>query len=275
MTARVQETLIAATIASVDVHTNATISESPIATPLHTEGGPFLGSRLLPDIWTSPASPLVISEARRLTADPVASRRTQSPSQKCVASRRLPSPPQEGVASRWSRSPTQRRVTSRRSPSPTKGRVASRRSPSPAQRRVASRRSPSPTQRLVASRRSPSPTQRRVASKGSPPPKRMGLASVAGPSSSRRPLYRDFRSPRRSSRDFLSPQRGSPSSKRRRYEARDSVSPQQLHSSRASSQEPSQELYRSLLAGSSHHDSRRYLRFVEKELTSSESSASG
>ena len=75
------------------------------------------------------------------------------------------------------------------------------------------------------------PTQRHVASKGSPPPKRMGLAPVAGPSFSRRPLYRDFRSPRRSSRDFLSPQRGSPSSKRRRNEARDSVSPQQLHSS--------------------------------------------
>ena len=72
MTARVQETLIAVTIASVEVHTNATISESPIETPLHTKGGPVLGSRLLPDIWTSPASPLVISEARRLTADPVA-----------------------------------------------------------------------------------------------------------------------------------------------------------------------------------------------------------
>ena len=53
------------------------------------------------------------------------------------------------------------------------------------------------------------------------------------------------------------------------------VSPQQLHSSRALSQEPSQGLYRSLFAGSSHHDSRRYLRFVEKELTSSQSSASG
>ena len=48
MTARVQETLIAVTIASVAIHTNATISESLIATPLHTEGG----------IWTSPASPL-------------------------------------------------------------------------------------------------------------------------------------------------------------------------------------------------------------------------
>ena len=106
------------------------------------------------------------------------------------------------------------------------------------------------------------------------PAKRMGLASVAGPSSSWRPLYGDLRPPRRSSRDFLSPQRGSPSSRRRCYEARDSVSPQQLHSSRASSQEPSQGLYRSLLAGSSHHDS-RYLCFVEKELTSSESSASG
>ena len=43
-----------------------------MATSLHTEGGPFLGSRLLPDIWTSPTSPLVISEASRLTANPVA-----------------------------------------------------------------------------------------------------------------------------------------------------------------------------------------------------------
>ena len=251
MTARVQETLIAVTIASVDVHTNATISESPIATPLHTEGGPILGSRLLPGIWTSPASPLVILEARRLTADPVA----------YAEARRLTAHP---VAFSEVRRITAVAVASRQSPSPTQRRVASRRSPSPTQRRVASLRSPSPTQRLVASRQSPSPTQRRVASKGSPPPKRMGLASVAGPSSSRRPLYRDFRSPRRSSRDFLSPQRGSPSSIRRRYEARDSVSPQQLHSSRASSQEPSQELYRSLHTGSSHHDSRRYLRFVEK-----------
>ena len=252
----------------MDVHTNATISESPIATPLHTEGGPFLGSRLPPDIWTSPASPLVISEARRLTADPVAYAETSRLTAHPVAFSEvrlitaLPSPPQEGVASR-------------QSPSPTRRRVASRRSPLPAQRRVASRQSTSPTQRLVVSRWSPSPTQRRVSSRGSPPAKRMGLASVAGPSSSRRPLYGDLSPPRRSSRDFLSPQRGSPLSRRRCYEARDSVSPQQLHSSRASSQEPSQGLYRSLLAGSSHHDSRRYLRFVEKELTSSESSASG
>ena len=77
---------------------NATISESPIATPLHTEGGPFLGSRLLPGIWTSPASPLVISEARRLTAHPVAFSEVRFITA-------LPSPPQEGVASRRSRSP--------------------------------------------------------------------------------------------------------------------------------------------------------------------------
>ena len=70
----------------------------------------------------------------------------------------------------------------------------------------------------------------------------MGFAPDAGPSSSRRPLSRDSRSPRpRSSRDSLSPKRGSPSPKRRRYESRDSVSPQQHHSSRASSREPSQE----------------------------------
>ena len=49
---------------------------------------------------------------------------------------------------------------------------------------------------------------------------------------------------------------------------RDSVSPQQLHSSWASSQDPYQGLFRSLLAGSFHHDSRPYLRFVEKELSS-------
>ena len=73
----------------------------------------------------------------------------------------------------------------------------------------------------------------------------------------------------------LSPQRDSRSSRRRCYEARDSVSPQQLHSSWASSQDPYQGLFRSLLAGSFHHDSRHYLHFVEKELTSSESSALG
>ena len=127
------------------------------------------------------------------------------------------------------------------SDAPYQRRSTSRRSPSPPQERFASRRSPSPTQRRFASRRSPLPTQRRFASKGSPPPKRMGFAPDTGPSSSRRPLSRDSRSPRRSSRDSLSPKRGSPSPKRRRYEARDSVSPQQLHSSRASSREPSQE----------------------------------
>ena len=74
---------------------------------------------------------------------------------------------------------------------------------------------------------------------------------------------------------YFSSQRDSHSSRRRCYEARDSVSPQQLHSSWASSQDPYPGLFRSLLAGSFHHDSRHYLRFVEKELTSSESSASG
>ena len=178
--------LIAVTIASVSVHTNATISESPIATPLHTEGSPFLGSRLLPDIWTSPASPLVISEARRLRRG-VSPHGAPSRLLRSASITALPSPPQEGVASQW-------RVASRRSPSPTRRRVASRRSPSPAQRRVASRRSPSPTQRLVVSWWSPSPTQRRVSSRGSPPAKRMGLASVAGPSSSRKPPLWGFAS---------------------------------------------------------------------------------
>ena len=56
---------------------------------------------------------------------------------------------------------------------------------------------------------------------------------------------------------------------------RETVSPQLLHSSWASSQDPYQGLFRGLLAGSFHHDSRHYLRFVEKELTGSESSASG
>ena len=116
---------------------------------------------------------------------------------------------------------------------------------------------------------------RHVSSRGSPPAKRMGLASVAGPSSFGEPLYGDLRPTRRSCRELFSPQRDSHSSRRRCYEARDSVSPQQLHSSWALSQDPYQGLFRSLLAGSSHHDSRRYLRFVEKELTSSESYASG
>ena len=150
-------------------------------------------------------------------------------------------PFQRRSTSRRSSSPTKRRVASRRTPSPAQRRVASRRTPSPAQRRVASRRTPSPVQRRVASRRTPSPTQRRVASKGPPPPKRVAGDPGAGPSSARRPLSRDSRSPKRSSRESLSPKRGSPSPKRQRYEARDSVSPPPLHSSRASSREPSQE----------------------------------
>ena len=85
-------------------------------------------------------------------------------------------------------------------------------------------------------------TEVTFASKGSPSPKRMGFAPDTGPGSSRRPLSRDSRSPRpRSSRDSPSPKRGPPSPTRRRYESRDSVSPQQRHSSRASSREPSQE----------------------------------
>ena len=168
-------------------------------------------------------------------------RRTKSPTKRRVASRRTPSPAQRRVASRRTPSPAQRRVASWRTPSPAQRRVDSRRTPSPVQRRVASRRTPSPTQRRVASRLTPSPTQRRVASKGSPPPKRVAGDPGAGPSSARRPLSRDSRSPKRSSRESLSPKRGSPSPKRQRYEARDSVSPPPLHSSRASSREPSQE----------------------------------
>ena len=136
-------------------------------------------------------------------------------------------------------SPHQKRFASQRSPSPSRKRFASRGSPSPKRMRFAS---DAQFQERFASRRSPSPSQKRFASKGSPSPKRMGFAPDAGPSSSRRPLSRDSRSPRpRSSRDSLSPKRGSPSPKRRRYKSRDSVSPQQHHSSRASSREPSQE----------------------------------
>ena len=174
--------------------------------------------------------------------------RESHPSRHLDFTSKSPSPHHSSSRERFASDvPFQRRSTSRRSSSPrrtqspTQRRVASRRTPLPAQRRVASRRTPSPTQRRVASRLTPSPTQRRVASKGPPPPKRMAVAPGAGPSSARRPLSRDSRSPRRSSRESLSPKRGSPSPKRRRYEARDSVSPPHLHSSRASSREPSQE----------------------------------
>ena len=153
-------------------------------------------------------------------------------------SRESPSPRHLDFPSK-SPSPHQKRFASQRSPSPSRKRFASRGSPSPKRMRFAS---DAQFQERFASRRSPSPSQRRFASKGSPSPKRMGFAPDAGPSSSRRPLSRDSRSPRpRSSRDSLSPKRGSPSPKRRRYESRDSVSPQQHHSSRASSREPSQE----------------------------------
>ena len=150
-----------------------------------------------------------------------------------------PSPHQKRLASQRSPSSSRERFASRGSSSPKRMRFAS---DAPYQERFTSRRSLSPPQERFASRRSPSPPQKRFASKGSPPTKRMGFAPDAGSSSSRRPLSRDSRSPRpRSSRDSLSPKRGSPSPKRRRYESRDSVSPQQLHSSRASSWEPSQE----------------------------------
>ena len=115
----------------------------------------------------------------------------------------------------------QRRSTSRRSSSP--------------------RRTPPPAQRPIASQRTPSPTHRRVASKGSPPPKRVAGDPDVGSTSAKRPLSRGSQSQRRYSRESFSPKRGSPSPKRRRYEARDSVSPPPLHSSRASSREPSQE----------------------------------
>ena len=153
-------------------------------------------------------------------------------------SRESPSPTHLDFPSK-SPSPHQKRFASQRSPSPSRKRFASRGSPSPKQMRFASE---AQFQERFASRRSPSPSQKRFGSKGSPSPKRMGFAPDAGPSSSRRLLSRDSRSPRpRSSRDSLSPKRGSPSPKRRRYESRDSVSPQQHHSSRASSREPSQE----------------------------------
>ena len=135
-------------------------------------------------------------------------------------------------------SPRRKRFASQGSPSSSRERFASRGSSSPKRMRV----SPDvPFQERFASRRSPSSPQRCFASKGSSSPKRMGFAPDAGPSSSRRPLSRESRSPRpHSSRDTFSPKRGSPSPKRRRYESRDSVSPHQHHSSRASSREPSQ-----------------------------------
>ena len=191
------------------------------------------------DFPSKSPSPHHSSSRERFSADVPFQRR--STSRRSSSPRRTQSPTQRRVASRRTPSPAQRRVASLRTPSPAQRRVASRRTPSPVQKRVASRRTPSPTQRRVASRLTPSPTQKRVASKGSPPPKRVAGVPGAGPSSARRPLSRDSRSPRRSSRESLSPKRGSPSPKRRCYEARDSVSPPPLHSSRASSREPSQE----------------------------------
>ena len=56
-------------IASVAVRTNATSSESLLATPLHTEGDPVPGSHTLLGNWTSPASPLRLT-IHRYTDDP-------------------------------------------------------------------------------------------------------------------------------------------------------------------------------------------------------------
>ena len=63
-----QETLMA--VASVAVQTNATSSESLIATPLHTEGDPVPGSRILQELWTSPASPLRLTIHHHSRDDP-------------------------------------------------------------------------------------------------------------------------------------------------------------------------------------------------------------
>ena len=190
------------------------------------------------DFPSKSPSPHHSSSRERFSADLPFQRR--STSRRSSSPQRTQSPTQRHVASRRTPSPAQRCVASRRTPSPAQRRVASRRTLSPVQRRVASRRTPSPTPTPTRGQ-PPSPTQRRVASKGSPPPKRVASAPGAGPSSARRPLSRDSRSPKRSSRESLSPKRGSPSPKRQRYEARDSVSPPPLHSSRASSREPSQE----------------------------------
>ena len=226
---------MAVTIASVAVHTNVTSSESLIATPLHTEGDPVLGSRILPDIWTSPASPLRLTIRHRENVSRLMchSRDDQPPG----GHRRL------GGPSRLLRgaSPHGGPLRLFRGASPHGGPLSLFRGASPhgGPPRLLRDVLPHGGPRLLL--RGASSTQRRVASKGSPPPKRVAVAPGAGPSSARRPLSRDSRSQRRSSRGSLSPKRGSPSPKRRRYEARDSVSPPPLHSSRASSREPSQE----------------------------------
>ena len=245
--------LIAVTIASVAVHTNATISESPIATFLHTEGGPFLGSRLLPDIWTSPASPLVISEARRLTANPVAyaeaSRLTLHP----VAF-------SEVLLSRLCRL-LLRRVSTHsgarllRGASPPGGPLRLLRGSSShgGPRRLLKGTSPPGDHHQLSGWDSLQSQDLAISENPF-----MGICVLQDAPTGNSSLHREI--PFSPDIDAM---------------RRETFSPQQLHSPWASSQDPYQGFFRSLLAGSSHHDSRRYLRFVEKELTSSKSYASG
>ena len=223
-------------------------------TSLHTEEGPFLGSRLLPDIWTSPASPLVISEARCLTADPVAYAEASRLTVRPVAF-------SEVLLSRLCR------LLLRGVSTHSGARLLRGASPHGGPLRLLRDSSSHGGPRRLLKGTSPPGDHHQLSEWDSLQSQDLAL--------SENPFMGDLRPTRRSYRELFSPQRDSPSSRRRCYEARDSVSPQQLHSSWALSQDPYQRLYRSLLAGSSHHDSRRYLRFVEKELTSSESYASG
>ena len=233
-------------LASASFHSQGP-SPSPhgIASPAVAHLAPMSGSPGL----DRPRSPYRFSSrseryARRVASSDAPAHSSRPRSRESHPSRELDFPsksPSPHHSSLQRRSTSRRSSSPRRTPPPAQRCVASRRTPPPAQRRVASRRTPPPAQRRVASQRTPSPTQRRVASKRSPPPKRVAGDPGAGSSSAKRPLSRGFRSPRRSSRESFSPKRGSPSPKRRRYEARDSVSPPPLHSSRASSREPSQE----------------------------------
>ena len=217
-------------VASVAVLANATNSESLIATPLHTEGDPVPGSRILQEGWTSPASPLRLTIHHHSRDDPPLGghRRLGEPSRL----RRSASPHEEPLRLLIGATPHEEPLLLLIGATPHGGplRLLIGTTPHGGPLRLliganASRRTPSPVQRRVASRPTPSPTQRRVASKRSPPPKRVAGAPGAGTSSDKRPLSRDSRSPKRSSRESLSQKRGSPPAKRQRYEARDSVSP--------------------------------------------------
>ena len=166
MTARVQETLMAVTITSVAVKKNATSSESLIATPLHTEGDPVLGSRILPGIWTSPAGSLRLTIRHRGT---VFLRICHSRDDPPPGGHRLLGGPSRLL----------------RGTSPHGGPLRLLRAASPHGRPLRLLRGatphggpPSPVQRPVASWRTPSPTQRRVASRLTPPPRGHLLLSM-------------------------------------------------------------------------------------------------